>query len=116
MGRAIKIHGPGPTIRVKQYPKIRVLNNYVLIEPEEQKVAGGIVLPDEARDSALKKTPRGTVVAVGPGGVLPSGERMPLSVKVGDKVLVDVSKCRGLTHEGEFYVLCMEDAIMGVRE
>ncbi|MFM7925501.1 MAG: co-chaperone GroES, partial [Planctomycetaceae bacterium] len=49
----------------------------------EETTAGGIVLPDAARE----KQQRGTVVAVGPGRLLDSGARAAVSVKVGDEVL-----------------------------
>jgi chaperonin GroES len=49
----------------------------------EEKTAGGIVLPDTAKN----KPQRGTVVAVGPGRMLKDGTRRPLQVKAGDKVL-----------------------------
>ena len=49
----------------------------------EETTAGGIVLPD----SAQEKPQRGTVVAVGPGKLLDSGERGELSVAVGDEVI-----------------------------
>src|SRR6516162_52691 len=51
-------------------------------EPEE-KTAGGIVLPDSAKN----KPQRGTVLAAGPGKLLKDGSRRPLQVKKGDKVL-----------------------------
>lgn len=61
------------------------LDDRVVIEPltAEQTTAGGIVLPDSAKE----KPQRGTVIAVGPGRLLDSGERSALSVKVGDEVL-----------------------------
>jgi len=49
----------------------------------EETTAGGIVLPDAARE----KPQRGTVLAVGPGRLLDSGERCAVSVTVGDEVL-----------------------------
>ena len=49
----------------------------------EQKTAGGIVLPDSAQD----KPQRGEVVAIGDGHVNDKGERVPLTVKEGDKVI-----------------------------
>lgn len=49
----------------------------------ESKTAGGIVLPDNAKE----KQQRGKVVAVGPGKLLDSGERAALAVSVGDEVL-----------------------------
>ncbi len=64
---------------------IRPLDDRVVVEPlsAEETTAGGIVLPD----SAQEKPQRGTVVAVGPGKLLDSGERGELSVAVGDEVI-----------------------------
>lgn len=64
---------------------IRPLDDRVVVEPmaAEQTTAGGIVLPDAAQE----KPQRGTVVAVGPGKLLDSGERGELSVSVGDEVI-----------------------------
>ena len=65
--------------------KLRPLDDRVVVEPvdAEQMTAGGIVLPD----SAQEKPQRGTVVAVGPGRLLDSGERGELSVALGDEVI-----------------------------
>ena len=65
--------------------KIRPLDDRVVIEPmeAEETTAGGIVLPGNAQE----KPQRGTVVAVGPGKLLDSGERGELSVAVGDEVI-----------------------------
>jgi chaperonin GroES len=64
---------------------INPLDDRVVVEPmdAEEMTAGGIVLPDSAKE----KPQRGKVVAVGPGRLLDSGERCPVSVKVGDHVL-----------------------------
>ncbi len=65
--------------------KIRPLDDRVVVEPieAEETTAGGIVLPDTAKE----KPQRGVVVAVGPGKLLDSGERGELSVTVGDEVI-----------------------------
>jgi chaperonin GroES len=65
--------------------KIRPLDDRVVVEPveAEETTAGGIVLPDSAKE----KPQRGKVVAVGPGRMLDSGERGELSVTVGDEVI-----------------------------
>ncbi len=65
--------------------KIRPLDDRVVVKPEEaeETTAGGIVLPDSAKE----KPQRGTVVAVGPGKLLDNGNRGPLSVAVGDVVI-----------------------------
>lgn len=65
--------------------KLRPLDDRVVVEPmeAEQMTAGGIVLPDTAKE----KPQRGTVVFVGPGKLMDSGERGTMSVKVGDEVI-----------------------------
>ena len=65
--------------------KIRPLDDRVVVEPlaAEERTAGGIVLPDTAKE----KPQRGTVLAVGPGRLLDSGKRGELSVSVGDQVI-----------------------------
>jgi chaperonin GroES len=65
--------------------KVRPLDDRVVVEPmeTEQVTAGGIVLPDSAKE----KPQRGKVVAVGPGKLLDSGKRGELSVSVGDEVI-----------------------------
>ena len=64
---------------------LRPLDDRLVVEPNEAEdvTAGGIVLPDAAKE----KPQRGTVVAVGPGKLLDSGERGTLSVAVGDEVI-----------------------------
>ena len=65
--------------------KIRPLDDRIVVEPlsAEETTAGGIVLPDAAQE----KPQRGTVLAVGPGKLLDSGNRGELSVSVGDEVI-----------------------------
>ena len=65
--------------------KLRPLDDRVVVEPleAETKTAGGILLPDTAKE----KPQRGKIVAAGPGKLRESGERTALSVKVGDEVL-----------------------------
>ena len=66
-------------------PKLRPLDDRVVVQPVEAETttAGGIVLPDSAKE----KPQRGTIVAVGPGKLLESGNRGELSVSVGDIVI-----------------------------
>ena len=65
--------------------KVRQLDDRVVIRPaaSEEVTAGGIVLPDSAKE----KPQRGTVVAVGSGRLLESGDRASLSIEVGDIVI-----------------------------
>lgn len=94
--------------------KIRPLHDRVVIKrlEEEQKTAGGIVIPD----SAAEKPQKGEVIAVGNGKLLDNGEVRPLDVKKGDKVLF--GKFAGTEVKlGDDEVLVMrEDDIMGVLE
>jgi chaperonin GroES len=64
---------------------LKPLGNRVVVEPieEEEITAGGIVLPETAKE----KPQRGKVLAVGPGELSDSGERLPLDVAEGDTVL-----------------------------
>ena len=64
---------------------VRPLDDRVLVRPEqaEERTAGGIVLPDTAKE----KPARGEIVAVGVGKLLENGKRVSPSVKVGDRVL-----------------------------
>lgn len=65
--------------------KIQPLGDRVVVERAEsdQKTAGGILLPDTAKD----KPTRGTIVSIGDGRMLENGTRAKLQVKVGDRVL-----------------------------
>ncbi len=71
--------------RTMKQLKLKPLDDRVVVEPQEAEevTAGGIVLPDTAKE----KPQRGTVLAVGPGKLLDSGERGKLSVAVGDEVI-----------------------------
>lgn len=64
---------------------LKPLDDRVVVEPSEaeETTAGGIVLPDSAKE----KPQRGKVVAVGPGKLLDSGERCAIAVNLGDEVL-----------------------------
>jgi len=66
--------------------KIRPLGDRVVVKPfaQEEKTKSGIVIPDTA---AKEKPQQGEVLAVGPGRTLENGQKVPLEVKVGDKVI-----------------------------
>lgn len=65
--------------------KFRPLDDNIVIKPAEaeEKSAGGILLPDAAKEKPIK----GTVIAIGPGRILKTGKRLEPGVKVGDVVL-----------------------------
>ncbi len=65
--------------------KLRPLGDRVVVEPieEEERTAGGIILPETAKE----KPQQGKVIAVGPGARDEDGNRIPVDVKLGDRVL-----------------------------
>jgi chaperonin GroES len=91
------------------------LSNHLFIEPaeEEQKTKGGIVLPDTAEK---EKPQKGKVIAVGPGKLNEKGERIPMSVKVGDLVLFKKYGPDEIEIDGKKYLVGDEDDILAVIE
>jgi chaperonin GroES len=92
---------------------IRPLGDKVVVKPAEaeEKSAGGIILPDAAK----QKPQEGTVIAVGTGRVLDNGERNQLSVKVGDMVVY--SKYGGTEFKlgGDTVMILDEDQIYAIK-
>jgi chaperonin GroES len=78
----------------------------------EERTAGGIVLPDTAKE----KPQRGSVVAAGPGKLLDSGKRGALSVKVGDEVFYAKYAGSDVEVNGEKFVILRETDILAVIE
>lgn len=78
----------------------------------EEKTAGGIVLPDTAKE----KPQLGEVVAVGPGAWSEKGERLPLEVKVGDRVIYSKFAGDEIKFKGEKYLILSEREILAVEE
>ena len=93
---------------------IRPLDDRVLVEPleAEEKTAGGILLPDTAKE----KPQRGKVVAVGPGKLRDSGDRTALSVKVGDEVLFGRYAGSEIKVDGDELLILGEEDILAVVE
>jgi chaperonin GroES len=90
--------------------KIRPLDDRVVIQPTEaeEKTAGGIVLPDTAKE----KPQRGTVIAVGPGKLLDNGKRGELSVGVGDEVIYGKYSGTEIEIDGEEVKIMRESDIL----
>ena len=93
--------------------KIEPLHDKVVIKPlsEEEVTASGIVLPDTVD---REKPMQGEVVAVGPGKLMDSGERSPMSVSVGDTVLFTKYAPDGVEIDNEDYLVIDEDKILGI--
>ena len=89
------------------------LHNYVLLErqEEENKTAGGIIIPDNAKEKPV----RGRVVAVG-DGAFEHGQRIPMSVKENDIVLFAkwAASANEVKIDGKDYVLIKESDIIGI--
>jgi chaperonin GroES len=79
------------------------------LEPEE-KTAGGIIIPDNAKE----KPQKGEVIAVGPGKIADSGQKMPMEVKKGDKVLYGKYSGTEVTVDAEEYLIMRESDILAV--
>ena len=95
-------------------PSIKPLRDRILVkrvEEAEQKI-GGIIVPDTAKE----KPQQAEVKAVGSGRLLESGERVPLSVKAGDKVLVGKWSGTDVKIDGEDYLILKEEDVLGVIE
>ena len=98
----------------KKSVKLQPLGERVVIQREasEGKTAGGIVLPDNAKD----KPARGTIVSVGDGKILDNGRRNPLQVKVGDRVIFSSYAGETFKLDEEDLLLMREDDISAVIE
>jgi chaperonin GroES len=93
---------------------LRPLHDRVIVKrmEEERMSAGWIVIPD----SAAEKPVRGEVLAVGNGKILESGEKRPLDVKAGDKVLFGKYAGTEVKVDGEELLVMREEDIMAVIE
>ena len=94
--------------------KIQPLNDRLLVQrlEEEEKTAGGIIIPDSAKE----KPAQGKVVAVGPGKLSDAGERVALQVKAGDVVLFSKYGGTDVKLDGEDYLIMREDDVLGIVE
>ena len=95
-------------------PNVKPLRDRVLvrrIEEAEQKV-GGIIIPDTAKEKPLQAE----VMAVGSGRVLDNGQKLELTLKKGDKVLIGKWSGTEVKIDGEELLILKEDEILGVLE
>ncbi|NHM28455.1 co-chaperone GroES [Desulfofundulus sp. TPOSR] len=93
---------------------MRPLGERVVVKPlpSEEKTKGGIVLPETAKE----KPQEGEVVAVGPGRLLENGTRVPIDLKVGDRVLFSKYAGNEVKIDDEEYLIMREADILGVIE
>jgi chaperonin GroES len=93
---------------------IKPLQDRVIVKriEEGEQIRGGIIIPDTAKE----KPQEGEVIAVGEGKKLDSGERVPLDIKEGDRVLFGKYAGTEIKLDGEEYLIMREDDILGVIE
>jgi chaperonin GroES len=95
--------------------KIKPIKDNIVVkrldEPEEKKV-GSIIIPDAAKEKPLTAK----VIAVGSGRTLKDGKKVPLDVKVGDKVLVGKYSGSEVKLDGNEYLILKEDEVLGIVE
>jgi chaperonin GroES len=91
-------------------PKYKPLNDHILIKPinTDEVSKAGIILPETVNK---EKPEKGEVVAIGPGKLLENGERAPMSVKVGDKVIFKKYAPDELPGEEDLMVIKEEDIL-----
>ena len=80
------------------------------LEDKEEKKVGSIIIPDSAKEKPLTAE----VIAVGSGRVLKDGQKVPLEVKVGDKVLVGKYSGSEIKLENVEYLIVREDEVLGI--
>ena len=92
--------------------KFRPLHDRVLVRriEEAETVRGGIIIPDTAKE----KPQEGEAIAVGNGKVLDNGQRIPLEVKAGDRVLFGKYGGNEIKLDGEEYLILREDEILAI--
>src|SRR4026208_1701678 len=100
--------------KAKSKVKLQPLGDRVVVQREEseEKTAGGILLPDTAKD----KPARGTVISVGNGRLLEDGSRGKVQVKVGERVIFSSYAGETFKVDDEEYLLMREDDILAVIE
>jgi chaperonin GroES len=92
--------------------RLRPLGDRLWVEPieQEQTTASGIILPETAKEKPME----GKVLTVGPGVRDNKGERQPLDVKVGDRVLFAKYSGTEIKQEGTKYLIMRESDILAI--
>ena len=94
--------------------KIRPINDRILVlrEDKEEKSTGGIIIPDTAKE----KPQRGKIVAVGPGKIGEDGKRIPLEVKMGQRIFFSKYAGTEIEVDGIEHVFLREDDVLSIIE
>ncbi|HEX6971962.1 MAG TPA: co-chaperone GroES [Limnochordia bacterium] len=93
---------------------LKPLDDRVVVEPleQEERTAGGIVIPDTAKE----KPQQGRVIAVGPGRYGKTGKRIAMSVQAGQRVLFARYAGTEVTVDGNEYLVLSESDILAIVE
>ncbi len=88
------------------------LNDRILVKrvKEEEKTAGGIYIPDSAKE----KPQKGEIVAAGKGKTSDDGNKIPMEVKVGDTILFGKYSGTEIKLEGTEYLMMREEDVLGI--
>lgn len=91
---------------------VKPMEDRVILKPmeAEQKSAGGIIIPDNAKE----KPQKGEVIAVGPGKVNDKGEKIPVTLKKGDKVLYGKYSGTEVSIDGSDYLIVRESDVLAI--
>jgi chaperonin GroES len=92
--------------------KIKPLHDRIIVEriEEENKTAGGLIIPDTAKE----KPQQGKVVAVGKGKVTEDGKIIAMDVKEGDRILFGKYSGTEVKLDGKEYLIMREDDVLGI--
>jgi chaperonin GroES len=93
--------------------KVKPLNDRILVtrlDEKKDETRGGIIIPDTAKEKPME----GKVVAVGSGRRLKSGKRVPLAVKVGDRILFGKYAGTEVKINDKEHVIIKEDEVLGI--
>jgi len=93
---------------------IRPLNDRIIVRrmEEQEQMRGGLYIPDTAKE----KPQEGEVLAVGAGKLLETGQRIPIDLKAGDRILFGKYAGTEIKLDGEEYLILREDDVLGVVE
>ncbi len=91
---------------------VRPLHDRILVRrmAEDDKTAGGLFIPDTAKE----KPQKGEIIATGKGRIMEDGKVLPLEVKAGDKVLFSKYAGTELKLDGDEYLMMREEDVLGV--
>ena len=92
--------------------KLTPLHDRVIVKriEEEEKTAGGIIIPDTAKE----KPQQGKIIAVGQGSMLENGHIVPMTVKEGDRILFGKYAGTDIQIDGEEHLIMREDDILAI--